>query len=104
VDLVEEIVSVKRQPQYASLFAYFDAPTGINPLVLKLPTALQDKWTYEATKYKKRKAAVYPPFTFFVKFLKEMAQMKNDPSFNYWDSERPSGSNTQASNSDCEEN
>ncbi|XP_078329283.1 uncharacterized protein LOC144624026 [Crassostrea virginica] len=83
VDLVEEIASVKRQPQYASLFGYFDSPTGINPLVVKLPTALQEKWTVEATKYKKRAAAVYPPFTFFVGFLKDLARMKNDPSFNY---------------------
>ena len=83
MDLVEEIASVKRQPQYASLFGYFDSLTGINPLVVKLPTALQEKWTVEATKYKKRAAAVYPPFTFFVSFLKDLARMKNDPSFNY---------------------
>lgn len=45
VDLVEEIASVKRQSMYASLFGHFDSPTGINPIVAKLPTYLQDKWT-----------------------------------------------------------
>ncbi|XP_062612368.1 uncharacterized protein LOC134274127 [Saccostrea cucullata] len=91
LDLVEEIASVKRQSQYASLFGYFDSPTGINPIVTKLPTSLQDKWTAEATKYKKRESAIYPPFTFFINFLKDMARMKNDPSFNYScsDGEKP---------------
>lgn len=91
VDLAEEIASVKRQSQYASLFGHFDSPTGINPKVAKLPTYLQDKWTAEATKYKKRESAVYPPFTFFIDFLKDITRMKNDPSFNYSysDGEKP---------------
>lgn len=98
VDLVEEVAAVKRQPQYTSLFAYYDSPTGINPLVLKLPTTLQDRWTVEATKYKKREAMVYPPFTFFVGFLKEIARMKNDPSFDYSsNSEGPSVNHIQNS-------
>lgn len=98
VDLVEEVAAVKRQPQYTSLFAYYDSPTGINPLVLKLPTTLQDRWTVEATKYKKREAMVYPPFTFFVGFLKEIARMKNDPSFDYSsNSEGPSVNHIQIS-------
>lgn len=64
VDLVEEIASGISQ----SLFGHFDSPTGINPIVAKLPTYLQDKWTAEATKYKKRESVVYPPFTFFITF------------------------------------
>lgn len=91
VDLVEEIASVKRQSMYASLFGHFDSPTGINPIVAKLPTYLQDKWTAEVTKYKKRESAVYPPFTFFIDFLKDITRMKNGPGFNYSysDGEKP---------------
>lgn len=91
VDLVEEIASVKRQSQYASLFGHFDSPTGIHPIVAKLPTYLQDKWTAEATKYKKLESAVYPPFTFFIDFLKDITRIKNYPSFNYSysDGEKP---------------
>lgn len=91
VDLVEEIASVKRQSMYASLFGHFDSPTGINPIVAKLPTYLQDKWTAEVTKYKKRESAVYPPFTFFIDFLKDITRMKNNPSFtySYSDGEKP---------------
>ena len=82
---------MKRQSQYASLFGYFDSPTGINPIVAKLPTYLQDKWTAEATQYKKQESAVYPPFTFFIDFLKDITRMKNGPSFNYSysDGEKP---------------
>lgn len=52
VDLVKETASVKRQSQYASLNGHFYSPTGINPIVAKLPTFLQNKWTVDATKYK----------------------------------------------------
>ncbi|XP_069108972.1 uncharacterized protein [Argopecten irradians] len=98
VDLVDEIASVKRQPRYASLFGYFDSPTGINPLVVKLPTGLQDRWTTAATKFKKCESSVYPPFTFFVSFLKDIAKMKNDPSFNYSvDHEKSSGNHSRNS-------
>lgn len=84
VDLVEEIASVKPQSQYALLFRHFDSPHGINSIIAKLPTFLQDKWTVETTKYKKRESAVYPPFTFFIDyFLNDITRMKNNPSFNY---------------------
>lgn len=45
----------------------------------------------EATKYKKSESAVYPPFTFFIDFLKDITRMENDPSFNYscFDGEKP---------------
>ncbi|KAK3088641.1 hypothetical protein FSP39_021780 [Pinctada imbricata] len=89
-DLAAEIASVKKQPQYSTLFGYFDSPTGINLLVAKLPNNLQDKWTTEASKYKNREHVVFPPFSFFLAFIKNMAKMKNDPSFNFEpDKERP---------------
>ena len=82
-DLASEIASLKAQPQYRVLFSYFDSKRGVNELVEKLPWNLKDKWTSEATRYKQSSGAMYPPFPIFLKFLENMAEMKNDPAFQF---------------------
>lgn len=52
-DIFSEIESVKKNPQYSALLYYFDTSAGINPVILKLPTSLQEKWVATAVKYKK---------------------------------------------------
>ena len=34
----------------------------------------------EATKFKRKYGLPYPPFTFFVSFIRDLAKQKNDPS------------------------
>lgn len=82
-DLLSEIESVKENPQYSALLSYFDTSAGINPVINKLPTSLQEKWVTTAVKYKKTHNVVFPPFSQFVQFIHELAQVKNDPSFQY---------------------
>lgn len=94
-DLVSEISSVKSQTQYATVFSHFDSSTGVNALVSKLPRNLQDKWTNEATRYKRKEKTAYPPFTFFHDFIHSLAEMTNDPSFNFGHTDRLTNQSTQ---------
>ena len=82
-DLALEIASIKSQPTFSVLFAYFDSKTGVNELAEKLPWNLKEKWTTEATKFKQFNHVMYPPFAFFVEFLERMADTKNDPAFHF---------------------
>ncbi|XP_033728036.1 uncharacterized protein LOC117317344 [Pecten maximus] len=82
-DIVAEIASVKSNPRLATQLAYFDSSGGVNLIVQKLPYGLQEGWTKHANKYKNINDSCFPPFTVFVKFLFDIARMKNDPSFVY---------------------
>lgn len=82
-DLLSEIESVKENPQYSALLSYFDTSAGINPVINKLPTGLQEKWVTTAVKYKRTHNVVFPTFSQFVQFIHELALVKNDPSFQY---------------------
>lgn len=80
-DLLCEIASIKENPAYSSLLAYFDSSSGVNQVIAKLPYNMQTKWMDRASKYKTSQKVSFPPFTFFVNFVKEMTRMMNDPSF-----------------------
>lgn len=82
-DVLEEILSLKRDERYEPLLAYYDASVGVNPIVMKLPYNLQEKWTNTAVKYTNEHNAVYPPFHVFVRFVQEQSRIKNNPSFMY---------------------
>ncbi|XP_062603957.1 uncharacterized protein LOC134265758 [Saccostrea cucullata] len=82
-DLLSEIESVEENPMYSTLLSYFDTSAGINPMINKLPANLQEKWVTTAVRYKKTHGVVFPPFSHFVQFIHELAQVKNDPSFHY---------------------
>ena len=82
-DLLTEILSLKEQPMYQPLLAYFDSSVGVNPIIDKLPNGLKEKWISRASRYKETNGQCFPPFQFFVSFVKEMSRVKNDPSFSY---------------------
>ena len=87
VDILCAIESTKGNPQYAALLGYFDSSSGVTPIVNKLPYAMQEKWTYRAAKYKKDHCVTYPPFEFFISFVREICETKNDPGL-IFDSQR----------------
>ena len=75
LDILTEIESVMLNPQYATLFSYYNSSSGVIPIVSKLPHFLQEKWTTLASSYKKTHQVSFPPFSFssvsfeiFVKF------------------------------------
>ncbi|XP_033753059.1 uncharacterized protein LOC117336558 [Pecten maximus] len=82
-DIVTEVEAVKNNVKYRNLLAYFDSSSGVIPIVNKLPHSIQEKWTNEAVKFKRRSGVSYPPFSVFADFMRNIARVKNDPSFLY---------------------
>lgn len=69
-------------PSCSVLLSYFNSSSGVAPIVSKLPYSLQDKWATRASTYKRTNEVPYPPFKYFVQFVKEMCEIRNDPAFN----------------------
>ncbi|XP_070196629.1 uncharacterized protein [Littorina saxatilis] len=85
-DLCDEINSAKDDENLGPLLKVYDTSIGTNKIVAKLPPNLKHKWTERASSYKQRHGVVFPPFTFFVEFLQNMAKVQNDPAF-YFDND-----------------
>lgn len=69
-----------------SCVLYLDTPCGVNPIVEKLPTNLQDKWIVQGSKYKKDYQVAFPPFAFFSQFVRSQAKIRDDLSFSFYSS------------------
>lgn len=83
LDTVTEIDSLKENPTYSTLLAYFDSSSGVNPIVAKLPHSIQEKWITEASNHKLRSGIPYPAFPVFVAFLEKITRIKYDPSLQF---------------------
>lgn len=62
----------------------------------KLPQNLQDKWLSVGSRYKEYHRVCFPPFAFFIDFIRCEAKIRNDPSFIHGShghnrNERPAG-------------
>ena len=82
-DILSQIESSKEDPQYSTLLSYYDSSSGVIPIVRKLPSSIQGKWTTRASKYKKDHMVPFPPFSYFVEFVKDMSRTYNDPALMY---------------------
>ena len=82
-DIVAEIEAIKQDPKYASHLGYYDSSSGVTPIVNKLSYGLREKWVTQASKYKQTHDVPFPPFSFFVKFLRDIRKIRNDPSLSY---------------------
>ena len=91
LDILCEVESVKSNPDYGTLLAYYDSSSGVTPIVNKLPHGLQEKWAFRAAKYKKDRGIPYPPFPFFVSFIREISEIKNDPALTFEASSHQAG-------------
>ncbi|XP_052062914.1 uncharacterized protein LOC127702663 [Mytilus californianus] len=80
-DILSEIEYHKENPKLGCLLAYFDSPSGINPVIEKLPYGLQEKWITRASRYKSNHGVAFPPFTELSAFISEISRIKNDPGF-----------------------
>ncbi|KAM4012761.1 uncharacterized protein ACNLHF_004514 isoform 1-T3 [Anomaloglossus baeobatrachus] len=81
-DLLMELELAKRDPRLSGL-CYLDTAHGVNPIVVKLPYSLQEKWATSVSRYKRMHDVTFPPFIQFCKFMDEQAQMRNDPSLDF---------------------
>ncbi len=86
-DLLMEILAAKGDAYLPGL-AYLDTPQGINPIVDKLPTSLQEKWLFAGSRFKEENKVSFPPFTFFTHLICSEAKARNDPSFKLSNSSR----------------
>ncbi|XP_056867534.1 uncharacterized protein LOC130513013 [Takifugu flavidus] len=79
-DLLRELEAAKDEGYLPGL-SFLDTSRGINPIVEKLPGGLQEAWVKEGSRYKRDHKAHYPPFSYFVQFVNNYAEMRTDPSF-----------------------
>ena len=79
-DLVTELQIAKAEGDLPGL-AFLDTARGVNPIVQKLPYSLQEAWITRGSNYKQRHNVPFPPFSYFVDFIRHQAKVKNDPSF-----------------------
>ncbi|XP_034060527.1 uncharacterized protein LOC117538732 [Gymnodraco acuticeps] len=84
-DLLLEVEAAKCEGYLPGL-SFLDTSRGVTPIVEKLPYNLQDQWIIRGSTYKKEHQVLYPPFSFFVKFVQSHAEMINDPSFAFQNS------------------
>ncbi|KAM3938230.1 uncharacterized protein RB166_011994 [Leptodactylus fuscus] len=84
-DLLMELELAKKDPRLSGL-CYLDTAHGVNPIVSKLPHSLQEKWAVCVSRYKRSHDVTFPPFIQFCKFIDEQAQMRNDPSLDFLES------------------
>ena len=82
-DILTDIESLKEDPKYANLLAYFDSSVGVSPVVAKLPYNLQEKWTTRASTFKRVHSVTFPSLWVLTKFIQEQAKIRNDPGFMY---------------------
>ncbi|XP_042150458.1 uncharacterized protein LOC121838334 [Ixodes scapularis] len=79
-DLLLELEAAKADPHLTGL-GYLDTARGVNPIAEKLPHRLQEMWISKGSRYKEDHHVSFPPFSFFSKFVRDQARMRNDPSF-----------------------
>ena len=79
------------------MLAYLDSSSGVNPITLRLPPNLQDRWSLKASRNKNDYGMLFPPFDFFVEFVHEMANFYADPSFQFGKTITKVSENTSAS-------
>ena len=82
-DIVSEIEALKLDPKYCSILSYYDASSGVIPIVNKLPFNLREKWVTHASNYKQKHSVAFPPFSVFCSFVRDMSRIRNDPSLRY---------------------
>ena len=82
-DILAEILSLKSELKLQPPLSYFDTSAEINLVVSKLPPGIQSKWRDKSSAYKQRNGLVYPPFSFSVEFIRNIARTYNDPGFKF---------------------
>lgn len=63
--------------------SFLDTARGINLIVQKLPPNLQERWASVGSNYKCDYCVSFPPFSVFVEFVRNEANIRNNPSFTF---------------------
>ena len=59
----------------------YDTSSGINPIVMKLPVNIRDRWIGHALQYCDRQEVYFPPFNEFVNFVRIQSKLRSSPCF-----------------------
>nr|XP_034311384.1 uncharacterized protein LOC117684234 [Crassostrea gigas] len=89
LNILIKIESLMDNSTFSTSLSYFNSSIGVNPIINKLPFHLQEKWTAKASNYKKLNKVPFPPFSYFVTFVREMSEIRNDPAFVFTNSRQP---------------
>ena len=79
-DILLELDAAKTDGYLPGL-TYLDTARGVRQIIEKLPYNIVETWNRLGTKYKEEHRVTYPPFSFFVRFICDVAKTRNDPSF-----------------------
>lgn len=79
-DTLAGVLALQQDPVYANSLAYFDSSVGVSPILSKLPTNVQEKWATKVIAYRKSSGKVFPPFSKFVDFIHDQAEIRNNAS------------------------
>ncbi|XP_077980384.1 uncharacterized protein LOC144435656 [Glandiceps talaboti] len=71
---IDTVAHMEELPHLITL----DTPHGMNPIVEKLPAFILNKWREKVSVYKQSRKQ-FPPFSYFTRFLKDIARTQNDP-------------------------
>ena len=97
LDILTEIESAMLHPQYATLFSYYNSSSGVIPIISMLSHFLQEKWTTLASSYKKTHQVSFPPFSFFIRFIRDICEICNHPAFSHSNYNQSTASETRPS-------
>lgn len=89
LNILIKIESLMANSTFSTSLSYFNSSIGVNPIINKLPFHLQEKWIAKASNYKKLNKVPFPPFSYFVTFVREMSEIRNDPAFVFTNSRQP---------------
>ncbi|XP_033755752.1 uncharacterized protein LOC117338505 [Pecten maximus] len=82
-DLAAEVESIKTDTVLGPVFSYYDTSSGINDFVRKLPKRLREKWANQCYRYKETNRTSQVPFSVLTRYLRDLARLRNDPSFDF---------------------
>ena len=80
-DILDQISTLKTNPEFALHLCKYDTSEGVNQILPKLPYQIKYKWLSKASKIVSQQAILYPPFSKFVEFVKEQTTAYNNPAF-----------------------
>ena len=79
VDVLSVVAALKHDSKYSLQLSYFDSSEGILLIVQKLPYNIQEKRVTRAVHFKKNTNDCFPPFTYLLEFVSDIAKVRNDP-------------------------
>ena len=76
LDLLTEVASLMKYIRYTHLLSYYNTSSGVR-------LNLRNKWKTRAARYQNQYQVAFPPFLELLQFIRETANIMNNPCFDY---------------------